>query len=150
MKNKIEIKKIYKEIQLDQKKLNDFIVNTRLKLVERNVENEIKIFEEIIEKISEYKANSNLISLLADFLELCDDKFIIDNMSLLDIEKLLKINIKYQKYDISFYEDIIYYYWNVQDDAKLSKHYIRIAIKNVKNKLIGLENLLSEKENEID
>jgi hypothetical protein len=129
-------------------RLQGFIDETRRKLFNKEDKEEFVILKSIISEIEKNITNQQLLNLLTDFIQLQNNKDCLDFTELKMVETLLLENIKFQEYDISYYEDLIFYYWNVMDDKDKTKFYLHEAINKFNKKINIFKKLLKEIESE--
>lgn len=139
MKN---IKKIIHKIKLQNDEISTFLIEVRQRIKNKTINDEEIILKDILNKLEIYKAHPSIIELLGDFLQLIDNVNIYDKYELQDIENLILSNAELNSNDINIVENLIYFYWNVNDDSKKSIELLENAIITFQNKLNILKKLL--------
>lgn len=149
MEKKIDLNQIIDNMEKEINEILDFNFKTRKQLEDPTASADINLYYDIIKKIEKYPVNGILINLLGDYLQLTNVEFLLDHYEFDEIQKLIELNIlSSRKMNIQFFDDIIYFNWNVMDDAENSIKFINEVIEIFEPKVKEYKKLKKEIEEE--
>lgn len=149
MDDKIHLKQIIENLETEINEILDFNFKIRSFLKNDESSADIQLYRDIIEKLKQYHPNDILINLLCDYLQLHNIESLLDQYEFEDIHKLIELNLLSSKRkNIQFFDDIIYFNWNVMDNADIATKYINDAIEIFEPKLKEYKKLKKEIEKE--
>jgi len=143
----INIKEYLKEYLNKSKEFKENLDELWNQIINKEKKDEMVLLKKTLYFLKEFPANPLLLDLIADFLLMMDDDKIIDTYEFSDIQEILEIKVILQKMNLSFHEDILYFFWNVLNEKERSLKEVDFIINECKKKIIELEELKKEIDN---
>ena len=142
---KADIKKIIQDSIDASDDVEDAITNFCERIDNKKEDDEYSILIDILKLLREHRTNQNLLNMLSVCIQLQDDAKTIDLIELEVVTEILECNVRNQNMmNISFNEDLIYFYWAVMDDSDNSLHYVNETIKILTKKMKEFKKLKKE------
>ena len=119
-------------------------IQTFLEDVGSDYKNADKIIPQFVDTLNQTQFNSSLGLDFANVLQLTNDKTLIDQYELTDIQRLFDSLLRFEKLNLDLYVDTAYFEWAVMDNVEKAKEIINLGINNGLQKIAELKKLLDD------